>query len=428
MLFTFSPLIQAGLAAGKYAQVVNSAGVPIGMVRDAATGKFAAHAVGMVNNGMAMNPLFAPLQAALSGAQMYQTHRGFQATLGGIQAIQSSLGVLQATTAVIGVGTAVGVGLSAVNLWQTLKLRKDVKELKLDVRDGFIDLKAALKDQGREVIKHIDLVADDIKFEQHRLELIKAYGRFLEATKLIKTSIKFKDTASRNIELANARQTLAEALANYNNPDLLSETCAAGQLRRLECAWAIEQAIILTYQLQNELNAVSDRVIEIQNTIRQDCLKVIDCCQSQEEIDFIFPEITCIHNNDLVVLEAWQNQVDWTKSLPPSELELLAITETQEAEIIDSNVEVSVIEKPAEIINYENAKDKSHTSSLLDQMRLMMSSKLRQEYEVYVSNRAYDSGHKTLNSSNLEQASNLSIANLYWYFKTREKFDSLVTN
>jgi hypothetical protein len=168
MLFQFPPTIQASLAAGKYAQVFTSAGVPIGLARDAATGQFVGHAVGFLNNsGAALNPLVAVPQMAMSAGQMYQMHGGFQA----VQAVQASLGVLQATTAVIGVGTVAGVALSAVNLWQTLKLRQDVKQLKLDVRDGFIDLKKALKDQGKEIIQHIDEVAQDIKFEQHRLVL-----------------------------------------------------------------------------------------------------------------------------------------------------------------------------------------------------------------------------------------------------------------
>ncbi len=166
-----------------------------------------------------------------------------------MNAIQSSLGVLQATTALIGIGTVSTVVLSAVNLHQTLKLREDVKQLKLEVKDGFIDLKNALRSQGLEIIQRLDEVAEDIKFEQHRLEFIKAYGKFLEATKLIKTAISIADEASRNTELANARQTLSEAVASYNNPHLLSETSAPGYLRRVECSWAIEQAIILTYQL-----------------------------------------------------------------------------------------------------------------------------------------------------------------------------------
>ncbi len=337
-----------------------------------------------------------------------------------INAIQSNLGVLQATTAVIGIGTAVGVGLSAVNLWQTLKLRKDLKQLRLEVRDGFIDLKTALRDQGREVIEHIDEVAQDLEFKQHRLELIKAYGRFIEATKLMKTAIKIQDLTSRTVELANARQTLGEALANYNNPNLLSETCAAGQLRRYECAWAIEQAIIITYQLQNEPTAVSERLIDLQDKIRQDCLQVVDNCESEEELDFLFPEITCIGDRDLVVLEAWQNRVDWMRSLPPSELELLAIPETTEAEFVEDNQTKLSLEKPAEIILYEELQNKSHTNSLADQLRLKMSPNLRDEYEIYVSNHASASGHKVLNKNNLQQVSNLTVANLYWHFKIRD--------
>ena len=423
MHFAFTPAVQALIDAGKYEVVKKAGDIPIGIARDKATGHFVAQAIGMVNNSAAINPLFSPVQAVLGSTQTYQTHQGFQAAFQGINAIQSSLGVLQATTAVIGIGTAVGVGLSAVNLWQTLKLRKDLKQLRLEVRDGFIDLKTALRDQGREVIEHIDEVAQDLEFKQHRLELIKAYGRFIEATKLMKTAIKIQDLTSRTVELANARQTLGEALANYNNPNLLSETCAAGQLRRYECAWAIEQAIIITYQLQNEPTAVSERLFDLQDKIRQDCLQVVDNCESEEELDFLFPEITCIGDRDLVVLEAWQNRVDWMRSLPPSELELLAIPETTEAEFVEDNQTELSLEKPAEIILYEELQNKSHTNSLADQLRLKMSPNLRDEYEIYVSNHASASGHKVLNKNNLQQVSNLTVANLYWYFKIRDEFN-----
>ena len=426
-MFDFTPAIKTGLAAGKYSEVFTSKGVPIGMVRDATTGKFVAHAVGMVNNGTAINPLFSPIQGLFSATQTYQNHQGFQGTLQGINAIQSNLEVLQATTAVIGLGTAAGVALSAVNLWQTLKLRKDVKQLRLEVRDGFLDLKTALREQGLEVIQHIDQVAEDIEFAQHRLELIKAYGRFIEATKLMKTAIKIQDITSRKVDLANTRQTLGEALAIYNNPNLLSETCAAGQLRRLECAWAIEQAIILTYQLQNEPNAVRDRLIDLQDKIRQNCFQVVDNCESKDELDFLYPEITCIGDRDLVVLEAWQNRVDWMLSLPPSELELMAIPETAEAEFVEANQTELALEKPVEITLYEDSQDKSHTASLIDQLKLKLSPNLRQEYETYISDRASVSGHKVLHHNNLQQVSNLTVANLYWYFKVRDESNNEVT-
>jgi len=416
MLFQFPSIIQAGINAHKYVQVISSTGAPLSIARDKATGQFVGHAVGVLSNGAALNPLTAIPQLAMGAGQMYQMHRGFQA-------VQASLGVLQATTALIGVGTFAGVALSAVNLHQTLKLREDVKQLKIEVRDGFIDLKKALKDQGAEIIQRLEEVAQDIKFEQHRLELIKAYGRFLEATKLMKTAMSMQDLSARKIELANARQTLGEALASYNNPHLLSETCAAGQLRRLECAWAIEQTIVLSYQLQNEPGAVSDRLSHLQDKIRQDTLTVIDRCETEDELDFLFPEITRIHDHDLAVLESWQNYVDWMRTLPTSELKLLQSADFDNSEVA-VNADIIIDSTPPEQLFYENLKQKSHPASLRDQLVLMMKPSLRQEFAAYISKQATIAGYKTLVPANLQKASDLAVANLYWYFKVRDESEA----
>lgn len=413
MIFEFSPVIQAGIAASKYVQVFTSAGVPIGMARDATTGQFVAHAVGAVVNNSPLSPLIAPFQFAMSGARMYQKHRGFQA-------VQASLGVLQATTAVIGVGVAAGVVLSAVNLHQTLKLREDVKKLRLEVKNGFIDLKKALKDQGTEIIQRIDQVAEDVEFRQHRTILVQAYGRFLEATKRMEIAMSCEDVSIRDADLANARQTLDLALADYNNPRLFSETSAAGKLRRMECAWAIEQAIALTYQFQNQPAAVSHQLSNLQEKICQDSLNVINSCETDDELDFLFPEITRIHNHDLAVLESWQNHIDWMRSLPPSELKLLQSADFSSSEV-PASTDTTALAVPPEHLLYENLKEKSHYSSLLDQLQFMMQPELRRESEFYVSQQAAISGYKTLVTSNLQKASNLAIANLYWYFKVRDE-------
>lgn len=416
--FVFPPQIQAGIASGAYEVVRQSAtGQLIGLARDTATGQFVGHAVGMVSNGIPLNPITVPMQFA----QMYQTHRGFTATLNGINAIQSSLGVLQATTAVIGVGVAATAALSAVNLWQTLKLREDVKQLKLDVQDGFIDLKQALRDQGTDIIEHIDEVARDITFGQHRLELIKAYGRFLEASKLMKTALSIQDSIARTTELANARQTLSEALAIYNNPHLLSETCAAGQLRRFECAWAIEQTLALSYQLQGELAAASDRISHLRDTLQQNCLTVANNCETEEELEFLFPELTRIHHHDLAVLEVWQNQMDWARSLSPSEQQLLASADFNDAEKFENGNNAASLAKPPELTLYEELQPKSHPASLSDQLKFLFSSSLRRQYETYISEQSAAVGYKALVPANLEKASNLAVANLYWYFKVKEE-------
>jgi len=213
------------------------------MARDPVTGRFVAHAIGVVVNNSPLSPLVAASQFATSGAQMYQMHRGFQAVQAGLQTIQTSLGVLQATTALIGVGTVAVAALAAVNLYQTLKLRKEVGQLRLEVKEGFVDLKQALKAQGAEILQRIDEVNQDVEFRHHRTILVQAYGRFLEATKLMKTAMSCEDLGVRNATLANAQLILVEVLADYNNPRLLSETSAAGQLRRLECAWAIGRCL-----------------------------------------------------------------------------------------------------------------------------------------------------------------------------------------
>ncbi|MBD1927487.1 hypothetical protein H6F74_14725 [Trichocoleus sp. FACHB-90] len=420
MYFQFAPAIQAAIEAGKYVPVFTSAGVPISMARDAATGQFVAHAIGAVAQNSPLSTLVSPLQLVTSGAQMYQTHMGFQAVQAGLQSIQTSLGVLQATTAFIGVGTVAVGALAAVNLHQTMKLRKEVGQLRLEVKEGFIDLKQALKDQGAEIKELIEQVAQDVEFRNHRTILIRAYGLFTQAIQRLRSAMQIQDANRRNAEIDGARGMLFQALADYDNRELLEATCSAGQLRRMECAWAIEQAIITTYQVQNEPSAVRDRLSHLQDKIRQDSLNVINNCETEDELDFLFPEITRLHDHDLAVLESWQNQVDWMQSLPPSELKLLQSADFSNSQVIVSTDTTALAVPPEELL-YENLKQKSHPQSLRNQLQFMMQPELRREPESYISQQAAIAGYKTLVSSNLQKASNLAVANLYWYFKVRDE-------
>lgn len=420
MLFQFAPAIQAGIDAGKYLQVFSN-GVPISMARDAVTGEFIAHAIGATVNNSPLSPLVAASNLVTSGVQMYQTQQGFTAVLNGLQTIQTSLGVLQATTALIGVGTVAGVALTAVNLHQTMKLRKEVEQLRLEVKNGFIDLKQALKDQGVEIRQIIEQVAQDIKFEQHRTALVRAYGLFIQAVNRFRSAMQLQDFSRKNAEIDSVRGMLYTALADYNNPLLLEETCAAGQLRRLECAWAIEQTIVVTYQVQNEVSAVSDRLSHLQDKICKDALTVINRCESHDELDFLFPEITRIKNHDLAVLNSWQNHVNWTQSLPQSELKLLTSSDFDNPDTHHSTINVA---EPPEQIVYENLTDKSHFYSLRDQLLFMFEPELRRNYEFYISEQAIISGYKTLVKSNLQHASDLTVANLYYYFNIRDESEN----
>ncbi len=67
---------------------------------------------------------------------------------------------------------------------------------------------------------------------------------------------------------------------------------------------------------------------------------------------------------------------------------------------------------------------KSHFASLVDQLSMMFTSALRQEYKNYITQQAAIAHHKSLVPSNLEKASDLAVANLYWYFKVRDESEN----
>ena len=130
--YVYSPAIEEKLRSGIYKEVVSKKdGTSLGHVRDAATGQFVANsdAIGITNSsGIPLQPFVTPLSAvSLSESN----------TLPILQSLSGSIGTLQATMSVIGVGVAVTGMISAVNLWQTVKLRREVAELRGEMRDGF---------------------------------------------------------------------------------------------------------------------------------------------------------------------------------------------------------------------------------------------------------------------------------------------------
>ncbi|MEG3976794.1 hypothetical protein QT970_19535, partial [Microcoleus sp. herbarium8] len=238
-----------------------------------------------------------------------------------------------------------------------------------------------------------------------------------------RSALQLQDINRRNAEIDAARGMLFEALADYRNPHLLAETCAAGKLRRLECSWAIEQSIIGTYQVQNEFDAVGDRISQLQKQIRQDGISILQCCDS-DELDFLFPEITRIHNHDLAALDIWLNQIEWTKALPPSELKQLQSADFSKSNLTvveDKKVATTALAIPDEQLVYENLKPKSHFDALCTQLELMLEPQRRKKYNAYIIEQGKIAGHKSLVASNLEKASDLAVANLFYYFRIRDE-------
>ncbi len=447
--YRFSPEVERGMRKGIYEIVRRSDGTLLTMARCIKTGCIVAHAqnilvdensaikkiVGHLPGVVTGNP-FGLLSALIETGSMWQNHCGFQKTYekldvgfnetyrrldviqGGLRSLQQSVGILQGTTSLIGLGTIAGVALSAVNLHQTLKLRDDVKHLRLEVKDGFIDLKQALKGSEAAILERIDQVAQDVEFKSHRTILAQAYGRFSQALVCLNNALRLPDASLRNTGISNAQMMLFNALADYDNPLLLEKTCSAGQLRRQECVWAIDQAITQTYDFQGAYAVVSDRLTQLQNKIRQDSLKIIDNCQSEDELDFLFPEITRIQWHDLAAIATWQNHADWLQELSPTERDRLVEMPSLEAN--SENVEPnSVAAEPQEQLLYTALKPKSHFLALRDQLKIIVKPDLRQSYETFISQQAPQFGHTAIATSNLQEAPDLAVTNLYWYFKNK---------
>jgi hypothetical protein len=254
--------------------------------------------------------------------------------------------------------------------------------------------------------------------------MIKAYGHFIQAIDRLRSATQLQDISRRNAEIESARGMLFEALADYNNPLLLAENSAPGLLRRQECTWTIEQTIIATYQMQGELSVVSDRLSSLQTKIRTNIIKVIESCETQDEMDFLFPEIHRLRHHDLVVLESWFNRNEWLRMLPSNELKLLEESEfetTEDSQNTSDRTLSSTISEPAELTIYQDFQKKSHYLALRDQLLFMMDGELRHSAERYINQRATTSGRTVFSPSNLQQASDLTIANLYWYFKMSDE-------
>lgn len=332
--------------------------------------------------------------------------------------INDNLAVLQSTTGLIGLGTGAGATISAVNLYQTIKLRQEVKELKLVVHGGFISLAKALEDQGEEVMRQIDKVADDVEYRHHRTILAQAYGKFVEAVNWLRDTVNLTHTHTKTASFVGIQGKLVDALADYKNPKIYQHNSAVGRLRRLECSWAIYQTITTIYQLQGESDIVSDRLSSLQRQIREELVHLINLCESQEELDFIFPEIARIHNHDLAALKLWQEQVDLMRSLSPEDLKELENACSEKLLTANNQKqEITALAEPPELLLYNELREKSHFLSLRDQLRFVIQPESRKEHESYISQQAKNSNYQGLAPSNWQEVTDLTVANLYWYFK-----------
>src|SRR4028118_2329482 len=101
----------------------------------------------------------------------------------------------------------------------------------------------------------------------HRQKLVNGYDIFSKAIKRCQSALTLPDLKLRNSEINSGRDMLFEALKIYDNPTLLEGLCSAGQLRQMECAWAMEQQIDALFNLKRAYDMLSQRLLELQSKI-----------------------------------------------------------------------------------------------------------------------------------------------------------------
>jgi hypothetical protein len=102
------------------------------------------------------------------------------------------------------------------------------------------------------------------------------------------------------------------------------------------------------------------------------------------------------------------------RSLSSSELKSF-----QNPDSIDSYSEQLENDSEVELPEQNFQKD-VHDRAVLDRLLFMMDIDRRRKAEFYISQEAIGSGNKTLNSQNLQLASDATVANLYSYFQSKD--------
>ncbi len=262
-----------------------------------------------------------------------------------------------------------------------------------------------------------------MEFKDHRTILARAYGLFDKAMNRLCSAVSIQDLGLRNEELTSIRDMLFQALSDYDNSQLMSGISSAAYIRRRECVWAIEQAIAMTYQMQGELQTVSERLINLDEIVRQDALAALDKIETNDELDFLFPELTRIHNHDLVAINAWNNHIEWSKTLSINEVKQLNTLVDNEAEETESDITIegSSDDKPIEYSVYEEAKSNFVPQALHESLVYSFSAELRRRGEEYIAERAALESLTAFGPQTLSKASPLAVANLELYFALRDE-------
>ncbi len=338
-----------------------------------------------------------------------------------ISDLQEQSGVLESTTATLSLGMALQGVLSGKNLLATGKVENKINIISVTLEKGLITLKEAIYNQGDEILKTINQVSQEIKQEIHRVEFIKAYGIFKSVhDSQLPSALITQNPQDRNDKLNLIWSQLQTCLAIYNNNELISCPTIAGKFKRLECAWSIEQTLALVDILKNDFEACVYQLNHLKDKIIKDCFTLTESCQSEEEIDYIFPRINYILNQDMLLIDFWKNNLKVIPNLSMEDRKIIASLDVRDIVLYNQSQDSQAIQQQSPVEQYQELKAKSHYLSLKDQLKFLIKPEFRSDYESYITQRAIAINLKGFVPSNWQEVPDLTVANLYYYLKDQE--------
>lgn len=201
-----------------------------------------------------------------------------------LSSIQTSIGA-------IGFAATAGCVLSAVNVYQLIKVQKTLTQLNQKVDDGFIDLKLFMNERLENLLE-----------EQQKRRLAEAYHLYLCGLERLKTAFIVNDVINRNNTITHCISEFNNALAIYDSSYTNKHSNLAAKLRRLECCWSIQGSIAEAYLMQEEYEASLYSYKRLQQRIFSETDNFISSID-QETHSFITADLHWIYQNDIKILD-----------------------------------------------------------------------------------------------------------------------------
>jgi hypothetical protein len=202
-----------------------------------------------------------------------------------LSAIQSSIGA-------IGMTSAVGCALSAVNVFQLVQVQKKLHRMEKRLEDGFIDLKSFFSEKLENLLER-----------QQQQRLAEAYSYYIKGLEQLQAALLIEDKITRNQSLGNCQAMFVKSHSVYDNAYFDQQINLPAHLRRLECSWAISSSMAEVYCLQLEYRAGLHSYQELQRRICRD-VETLKTKLNAQNHQFVGADLQWLFENDMKIIAA----------------------------------------------------------------------------------------------------------------------------